>query len=69
MLVFLLVVSLTCRQCNVINGIGLCLSLCLRDEDVHLLAFELNEEELKHELDHSCLQRYARLDRLLIVTI
>lgn len=28
-----------------------------RDEVVHLLAFELNEEELKHELDPSCLQR------------
>ncbi|CAL8385041.1 unnamed protein product [Arctogadus glacialis] len=28
-----------------------------RDEVVHLLAFELHEEELKHELGHSCLQR------------
>ncbi|CAL8327232.1 unnamed protein product [Lota lota] len=28
-----------------------------RDEVVHLLAFELHEAELKHELDHSCLQR------------
>ncbi|KAG7271713.1 hypothetical protein CRUP_001297 [Coryphaenoides rupestris] len=28
-----------------------------RNEEVHLLAFELHEEELQHELDHSCLQR------------
>ena len=40
-----------------------------RDEVVHLLAFELHEEELKHELEHSCLQRYAHVDRLFNVGI
>ena len=40
-----------------------------RDEVVHLLAFELREEDLKHELDHSCFQRYAHFDILFIVNI